>query len=341
MTAISAAGTGERPVVAACLGQPWRHTVLDHRARAVVARNADLIDLDTQTLRPLSGDAPLTDVSVLITGWGTPRLDEAALDALPALRLVAHAAGSVRELVTDAVWERGIRVSTAADANAVSVADFTLAQVQLALKNAWRLAAQSRTSAAAAQRAAVRGVDGAVIGLVGIGRIGRLVAERLAALDVQVLAFDPHTDARTCAALGAEKTELDELFSRSDVVSLHAPLMASTVGMITPDLLLRMPEHATFINTARGALVDNDELAAVLERRPDLFALLDVTEPEPLRDRHPLLTLPNTFITPHVAGSLGTEEARLGALAAAEVDRFLTGAPLLHTVEEERLALSA
>ena len=341
MTATSAAGTGARPVVAACLGQPWRRTVLDDRARAVITRHAELIDLDPRTLHPLGSGEAVSNAAVLVTGWGTPRLDDAALDALPGLRLVVHAAGSVRELVTDAIWERGIRVSTAADANAVSVADFTIAQIQLALKNAWRLAAQSRARAAVAERAAVRGVDGAVIGLVGFGRIGRLVAERLAALDVQVLAFDPHTDAETCAALGAEKTELEDLFSRADVVSLHAPLTPSTTGMITRDLLLRMPEQATFINTARGALVDNDELAAVLERRPDLFALLDVTEPEPLRDRHPLLTLPNTFVTPHIAGSLGTEEARLGALAAAEIERFLTGAPLLHTVEEERLALSA
>ena len=334
-------GSASRPVVAVGLGHPWRHTVLDAEARTAIRRHADLVELDPTTLRPLQDTFPAEQVHILVTGWGTAPLGGDALDALPELRLVVHAAGTVRDLVTDALWERGIRVSTAADANAVSVADFTVAQIQLSLKNAWRLAARSRATGAAAQRSEVRGIDGAVIGIVGLGRIGLLVAERLSALDVRVLAYDPHAPSEVRSNADAEMVELDDLFSRSDVVSLHAPLTASTTGMITRELLLRMPQRATLINTARGALVENDVLAEVLAQRADLFALLDVTEPEPLPDRHPLLTLPNTFVTPHIAGSLGTEEARLGALAAAEIERFLTGAPLLHTVEEERLALSA
>ena len=339
MTATRPTGASTRPVVAVSLGHPWRHTVLDADARLAIGRHADLLDLDPTTLRPLDEAHSARDASILITGWGTARLDRDALDTLPGLRLVVHAAGTVRELVTDALWERGIQVSTAADANAVSVADFTVAQIQLSLKNAWRLAASSREAGAAAHRSGVRGIDGAVIGLVGLGRIGSLVAGRLSDLDVRVLAYDPHVPAS--ARTTADLVDLDTLFALSDVVSLHAPLTASTTGMITRDLLLRMPQGATLINTARGALVDNDLLADVLAHRSDLFALLDVTDPEPLPDRHPLLTLPNTFVTPHIAGSLGTEEARLGALAAEEIERFVTGEPLLHTVEEERLALSA
>ncbi|WP_432510516.1 hydroxyacid dehydrogenase [Kineococcus sp. SYSU DK001] len=329
-------------VVASIIGPQWRTSVLDARARSTIAEHAALIDLDRDALLPLAGSRDeASRARVLITGWGTPPLDASVLDRFPALELVAHAAGTVRGIVGEEVWARGLRVCNAADANAVSVADFTVAQIHLSLKNAWRLAAAARGTARTPERTGVRGLDGATVSLVGLGAIGRRVAERLAALDVRVIAFDPFVGDEECAALGVERVDLADAFARADVLTLHAPLTEGTRGMVGRDLLSALPDSATLINTARGGLLDHDVLSAVLADRPDLFALLDVTDPEPLPTGHPLLGLPNTFLTPHIAGSLGSEEARLGALVAGEVSRFARGLPLEHELVEDRVALSA
>lgn len=330
-------------VVASLIGSEWRTSVLDARARSIIAANeVTLIDLDPDTLHPVG--VPIVDPSVarvLVTGWGAPLLDATLLDRFPGLELVAHAAGTVRGIVDEEVWARGIRVCNAAEANAVSVADFTVSQIHLSLKNAWRLAAAARDTASTPDRSGIRGLDGATVALIGLGAIGRLVAERLATLDVRVLAFDPFLAAEASSGLGVERVALDEAFRRADVLSLHAPLTEASRHMVDRALLAALPHGATLLNTARGGLIDHDVLSEVLAERPDLFALLDVTEPEPLPDGHPLFSLTNTFITPHIAGSLGSEEARLGALVAHEVLRFARGLPLQHELEEGRVALSA
>ncbi|GAA2899486.1 hydroxyacid dehydrogenase [Streptosporangium fragile] len=321
--------------VGTCIGREWSRSVLTDRVRAAIRHRVDLVEFD-----PLS-DGVRDDIRVLITGWGTAPLTGDVLDRLPSLELVLHAAGSVRGVVTEAVWERGIRVSTAVSANAVSVADFTYAQVHLSLKNVWRLALDAREAGGPVPRTGVRGVDGATIGLVGLGHIGRLVARRLAEHDLRVLAYDPFAGPDEAAGLGVELGDLATVIGRSDVLTLHAPHNDTTHHMISTAELDLMPPDSTLLNTARGGLVDHDALVEFLTRRRDVFAVLDVTEPEELPAGHPLFRLGNALVTPHIAGSLGTDEARLGDLAAAELVRFVEGDPLDHEVNEERLALSA
>lgn len=317
-------------VVGVCIGRPWSRTVLTDETRNLIRRRARLVEFDPDL-------GPRQDVRVLVTGWDAPALTGEVLDRLPSLELVLHAAGSVRGIVTDAVWTRGVRVSTAAAANAVAVADFTCAQVHLSLKNAWRLALDARTTRAPVARTGVRGVDGATVGLVGLGHIGRLVARRLVASGLRVLAYDPFAGEHQ----GVELADLDTVIAGSDVLSLHAPHNATTHHMISAGRLALMPEGGTLLNTARGGLVDHDALVEFLTARDDAFAVLDVTEPEELPSGHPLFTLPNALITPHIAGSLGTEQARLGELAAGELFRFLDGLPLEHEISEDGLAFSA
>lgn len=317
-------------VVGVCIGRTWSRTVLTDETRKLIGRRAQLVDFDPDV-------GPRQDVRVLVTGWDAPALTGEVLDRLPSLELVLHAAGSVRGIVTDAVWTRGVRVSTAAAANAVAVADFTCAQVHLSLKNAWRLALDARTARAPVARTGVRGVDGATVGLVGLGHIGRLVARRLAASGLRVLAHDPYAGEQQ----GVEIEDLDTVIARSDVLSLHAPHNAATHHMISAARLALMPDGGTLLNTARGGLVDHDALVEFLTARDDVFAVLDVTEPEDLPSGHPLFTLPNALITPHIAGSLGTDQARLGELAARELFRFLDGLPLEHEISRDGLAFSA
>ncbi len=282
----------------------------------------------------------LPQADVLLTGWGCPRIDAAVLDRAPRLRAILHAAGTVKGHIDEAAWERGIRVCSAAAANAVPVAEYTVATILLAGKRAFRLQRRYRELRGFrlwSHEVPAIGNLGRIVGIVGASRIGRLVLERLQPFDLRLLVTDPTVDAAGAHALGAEWVPLDELLQRADIVSLHAPLLPTTRGMIDRRRLGLLRDGAVLINTARGGLVDGDALTEVLvSGRID--AVIDTTEPEILPADSPLYELPNVFLTPHIAGAMGVETQRLAALAIEELERFAHDAPLQHEVHREDLA---
>ncbi len=283
--------------------------------------------------------ATTADTEILVTGWGAPTLDEATLAHWPRLRAVVHAAGSVKRLVTPAVWERGIRVSSAAGANAVPVAEYTLATILLSANDVLRSAhdfGQTHDMIAARPRGDV-GAFGITVGVIGASRIGRRVLELLRPFDIECLVVDPSLTALEAAELGAELVELPELLSRSQVVTIHAPALPETYRMIGREQLALMADGATVINTARGSLIDTDALVEEL-RADRLRAVLDVTDPEPLPAGHALFSLPGATLTPHIAGSIGNELRRLGHHVVAEVERFVTTGELADEVTSPDLA---
>jgi len=308
-------------------------------------RLAQLADIGPeQTVPDLSAatDEELRDVEVLVTGWGSPRIDARTLARLPRLRAIVHTAGTVRFVVTEAAWERGaIVVTSATEANAVPVAEFTLAQILLAGKRSLAREAGYRADHQVQGGAAADpeiGNYGSVVGLIGASRIGILVAEHLRRFDLEVLITDPFANAEQIQALGATKVEPEELYSRSDVVSLHAPDVPSTRGMVSGELLALMRDGTTFLNTARPALVDLDALRAELASGR-LAAVLDVHDD--LADDDPIWDLPNVSITPHIAGSQGNELQRMGEFALEELRRLTVGEPPRHPVDPSRLEISA
>ncbi|MEZ0491002.1 hydroxyacid dehydrogenase [Kineococcus sp. TBRC 1896] len=285
--------------------------------------------------------AALSEVDVLVTGWGCPVLDPAVVSSAPRLRAVVHAAGSVRAHVTPAVWERGIVVSSAAAQNAVPVAEFTLAVVLLAGKDV--LAAAHGYRARRSRPATLpegRGNFGSTVGVLSASLVGRRVLELLRPFDVEPLVHDPYVPDAELRALGAEPVGLLELAARSDVFSVHTPLLPETRGLVDARVLAALPDGATVVNTARGAVVDAAALEAEL-LRGRLTAVLDVTDPEPLPADSPLWDLPNVLLTPHVAGSQGNELRRLTSAAAAEVERLAAGLPLRHPVAHPSLSRTA
>jgi phosphoglycerate dehydrogenase-like enzyme len=179
------------------------------------------------------------------------------------------------------------------------------------------------------------------VGLVSMGAIGRRVAQMLQGFDIRVIAYDPHLSAEMARDLNIESVGLEELFRRADVVSLHIPWLPETEKMIHRGLLSLLKPHATLINTARGAVIDEADLVSVWTERPDLTALLDVTYPEPPPEDSPLWTLPNIQLTPHVAGSMQSEWGRMGEFMIDECLRLLGGEPLHHEVRPEMLARMA
>jgi phosphoglycerate dehydrogenase-like enzyme len=185
------------------------------------------------------------------------------------------------------------------------------------------------------------GALGSTVGIISLGMIGQRVCNLLKNFEVKVLAYDPFAKPAQAKEFGVELVGLDEIFKRCDVVSLHTPWLKETEGMITGAHLASMKHNASFINTARGAVVREQEMIEVLQSRPDIQAVIDVTWPEPPVDESPLFTLPNVVITPHVSGPVGPEVRRQGKYMVNELKRYVKGQKLQFAVDKKRAATLA
>jgi phosphoglycerate dehydrogenase-like enzyme len=309
--------------------------------RAAVAELADVY-APPQTADSVAKDpGVLAEVEVILSGWGAPAMDAAFLEAAPDLRVVLYGAGSIRRVATPALWERGVRITSAYAANAIPVSEYTLAAILFSLKRGWHFAFSARRENALPGQGQVPGAYGSTVGLVSLGMVGRLVRERLRPFALNVVAYDPYVTSEEARVLGVDLISLEDLFASSEVVSLHAPWLPETEGMILGSHLASMKRNATLINTSRGAVVREAEMVEVLEERPDLWAVLDVTHPEPPEPDSRLYDLPNVVLTPHIAGSLGGECRRMGRLVVDELRRYVAGEPLEYEITRERAALLA
>ncbi|GAB3542232.1 hydroxyacid dehydrogenase [Arthrobacter tecti] len=330
--------------VAFSMGEDVFARIFPPRRRAHLGPSLPVLaDEPLTTFSSPLADAVLPEVEVLITGWGAPMVDDAVLDRAPNLRYVIHAGGSVKHHLDAACWARGIEVSTAATANAIPVAEYTVAAILMANKKVLQLNAALKSTRGHINPDAMFPEMGNFekrVGLVGASRIGRHVIELLKPFALEVVVADPYLDADAARDLGVTLMELDELASTSDVISLHAPSLPSTHNLISERVIGLMKPGATFINTARGELVDQDALIRRLCKQ-DLYAILDVTTPWDLPADNQLYDLPNVLLTPHAAGSLGTELQRLAVTAIEEANRVAGGGELVHRVAVEDLLLMA
>lgn len=313
----------------------------------VVARLRALVSLDEKIYTKedvTAAPAAFADVEIILSTWGMPTFAEEEIAAcFPRLKCVFYAAGTVQAFARPFL-ARGVKVFSAWAANAVPVAEYTVAQILLANKGFFaqtRLLQAQRLEDAKARMARTCGNYGARVGLVGCGMIGSMVAERLKAYRLDVAAYDPFLTEERAAALGVTRVEPEELFSTCSVVSNHLANNEQTKGMINGKLLEKLVPYATFLNTGRGAQVVEDDLVGVLAARPDLTAVLDVTHPEPPVPNHPFYSLPNCFLTPHIAGSLGDEVVRMAEYMAQELSAYLAGEPTKYEVSEKMLETMA
>ncbi|MGW8887442.1 hydroxyacid dehydrogenase [Streptomyces sp. NPDC055749] len=333
--------TPPRPRALFAMGRPHRDALFPP---AAVQRLSRHVDIDPHVLAEDFGRVPdLAAVEILITSWGCPPLDDAVLARMPALKAVVHAAGSVKHHVTDACWDRGLVVSTAAAANAVPVAEYTVAAILFANKRVLEIGGLYREHRDVLDWAAHYPGFGnyrRTVGLVGASLVGRRVLELLRPHDFDVLLADPHLDAAAAESMGARLVGLDEMLAVCDVVSLHAPALPETHHLLDARRLSLLRDGATLINTGRGSLVDTRALTAeAVSGR--IHAVLDVTEPEVLPAESPLYSLPNVLLTPHIAGSLGGELQRITRSALDEVERYCAGREFAHPVHRAALTISA
>lgn len=312
--------------------------------QAAISELVDIIGPPLQADDVFRHQELLAQVEIIFSGWGAPTLDEPFLNACPNLRAFLYGAGSVRSFTTDAFWQREILLTSSYAANAVPVSEYAISTILLSLKSFWRLNRFIREHGhhpPTSDRQNVPGSYGATVGIVSLGMIGQLVAERLRPFDLNLIGYDPFVSAEKAAALGVRSVSLTELFAEADVVSLHTPWLPETEGMITGELLRSMKAGATFINTARGAIVNEEELIQVMQQRSDLSAVLDVTWPEPPQPASPLYSLPNVILTPHIAGSQGPECWRMGQYVVDELRAYLAGEPMQWVISEEKAKLLA
>ena len=226
-----------RPKIAFAMAADKTKFVFDEQALARLAQSCTIVQ--AAPLNEFSSSAAravLGEIDILITGWGCPVISDEVVRAAPRLKLIAHAAGTVKYTLDPAVYAAGIMVTHAADANAVPVAEYTLAAIIFANKRMFEL--RDRYRADPARRSSHALMDEPIgnyhrtIGLVGASRIGRKVAKFLCGFDFTVLVSDPFVRVGDPVLDGAELVDLDTLMTRSDVVSIHAPSLPSTRGMV-------------------------------------------------------------------------------------------------------------
>ena len=309
-------------------------------------RVAELFDLFPETLTADIVDerhAELGEIQYLFSTWGMPRLTREQVARLPALEAVFYGAGSVQSFAVPFL-EAGVKVVSAWAANAIPVAEYTVAQILLANKGFFRA---TRCMKRLEDRrkftpSILPGNFECTISLLGAGMIGRAVIERLKPYVLNVLVFDPFLSDQAAEELGVEKVGLAEAFERGLVVSNHLANLPATKAMLKEHHFAAMREYATFINTGRGATLDEEGMIEVLKARPDLTAILDVTSPEPPVEESALYTLDNVVMTPHIAGSAGSQEIwRMADFMIEEAVALSEGRDLKYAVSLQMLETMA
>ena len=329
-----------RPVVAVAIGRSHYRRMFSPEALADLEAVAEVVHH--------SGDEPaskpdllglLTEARACIMSWGTAPLDAEVVAAAGRLGHLAHMGGSVKRFVSAAVWERGIRVTSASVTLARDVAETTLGLMIVGRKRIWPLGRHVRDGgwrdSPVWDRWDARELARATVGLIGAGRVGRSVIGLLAGFEADILVFDPYLTDEEASHLGVQKVGLHELAERSDVVSIHCPYNERTHRMIDAGVLGRLRDGAVLINTARGGVIDEAALIEELQTGR-IFAFLDVTDPEPPAPDSPLRRLDNVVVTPHIAGCIENCH-RMGELAAEEVRRYLAGEPAINEVTPDML----
>lgn len=281
------------------------------------------------------------ETEYIFSTWGMPIFTEEEIQTyLPSLKAVFYGAGSVQKFARPFL-NCGVKVFSAWAANAVPVAEYTVAQIILANKGFFKTMRYTDKAAAKAISAKYPGNFNVKVGIIGAGMIGKLVVKLLKNYNLEILVFDPFLPDETAKELNVKKTSLEKIFAECQVVSNHLANNAQTKGMLTRPLFEAMPPYATFLNTGRGAQVAEPDLIAALKARPDLTAILDVTDPEPPEKESPLYTLPNCILTPHIAGSFGNEVCRMGNYMKEEYRNFTQNKPCQYEVTVEMLQTMA
>jgi phosphoglycerate dehydrogenase-like enzyme len=283
----------------------------------------------------------------LVTGWGTPHLSESVFENADKLRIITHSAGSVkgflRGVVDKYVVPRNICVFSANEAIAYNVAEATIGLLIMTCRRFMDHALFIRETEGWRSRDIPgngKYLTGSTVGIVSASKVGRIVMDLLKPFNVEILVYDPYLSEWEAGRLGVKKADLDDLFARSDFVSLHAPSIPETNKMVGEKQLKAMRDGAVLVNTSRGSVMDHDALLAELQTGR-IMAALDVTTPEPLPPDSPFRKLTNCIITPHVSGVGLYGYYMIGTTTLQALEDFFAGRPVKGAVDFSRYAILA
>jgi D-3-phosphoglycerate dehydrogenase len=267
--------------------------------------------------------AAVPDADALLVRSATT-VDAEVLAAAPKLKIVARAGVGLDNVDVDAATERGVLVVNAPTSNIHSAAEHALALLLAAARQV--TAADASLRAHTWKRSSFSGTEifGKTVGVVGLGRIGQLVGQRLTAFGADVIAYDPYVSPARAAQLGVELVSLDELLTRADFISVHLPKTPETAGLIDKEALAKTKPGVIIVNAARGGLVDEEALAEAVSSGRVRAAGIDVFAKEPCTDS-PLFELPQVVVTPHLGASTAEAQDRAGTDVAASVRLALAG----------------
>ncbi|BAI71130.1 D-3-phosphoglycerate dehydrogenase [Azospirillum sp. B510] len=252
----------------------------------------------------------------------------AFFDAFPNLKAVGRLGVGLDNIDVPACRQRGVAVLPATGANEVSVAELAIAGLMMLVRGTTYFATPDVVAGKWPRgRLIGREVSGRTLGIVGFGRIGRLVARRAQGLDMTVIAADPHVpaDDPVWARTGVEKVSFDRLWETADALSLHLPYTPETHDLVNAGVIARLKPGSILVNVARGGIVDEAALAAALKSGHLGGALLDVYATEPLPADNPFHGVPNLILTPHIGATTDEARIRTGHMIADNVRAVLTG----------------
>lgn len=279
--------------------------------------------------------------TIAVTSWGNTPIDKEILEECPDLKIVAHAAGSVKPVVSDDLWEKGVRVVSSANVLSMGVSETAVGFTISASKNFYALNDAIHKGGWPSDKSQIKDLYDLTVGVVGGGWAGRHYIELMSAYSVNLLLYDPFISAEKAAEMGATKVTFETLLKESDIVSIHAPSIPETYHMFNKDTLALMKKDAVLINTARGSLIDEQALYKHMKAGNLKYACLDVYDPEPPKADNPLRTLKNCIMTPHLAGQANNGLKKIGQHVCEEIERLLAGQKPICEVTKDMLAKMA
>ena len=270
----------------------------------------------------------------------TDKIDSAVMDAAgPGLKVISNCAVGFDNIDVSEATRRSIPVGNTPGVLTDTTADFAFALLMAAARRVvegHNYVLAGRWNTWGLTQLLGQDVSGATLGIIGFGRIGKAVAKRALGFDMRILYYDPMCEDDPYAAqIGARCVDLNTILTQSDYLSLHVPLYKDTVHFIGEAELAKMKPTAVLVNTARGGVVDPDALYRALRDGVIGYAALDVTEPEPIPLDHPLLSLENALIAPHIASASVQTRGKMIEIALANLLAGVRGEQLRHCVNPQ------
>ena len=327
--------------IAVLFAKSKHSTIFTQKALDRLAKIGEVVMHDSDDVSEEAIKKTIEGADIAITSWGSHSYTKEILDAAPNLKLVMHAAGSVKPIVTDEMWKRGIRCCASTEPLGIGVAECALGFAISASKNFYECNDDIHNGKYDEHLSNCRELYEINVGVVSAGFVGRHFIKLMNNFGVNILLYDPMISAERAEELGATKVDFETLLKESDILSIHAPSIPATNHLFNADTLKLMKKDAILINTARGSIVDEKALYEHMAAGNLKYACLDVYDPEPILPENPLRSLKNCILTPHLAGLASNGKLRIGAHSVEEIERFVNGEKLHCEVTEAMLATIA